>query len=233
MKIEIILIVIICVFALILLLIRVRVYLRDLKLLKSVTQPNRGTRSERELVLKLLKNNIPSQTVFHDLYLSNQNGTYTQIDLVVATRVGIIVFEVKDYSGWIFGTGDKKNWTQVLAYGQVKYLFYNPILQNQKHVFDLSNKLPQFDNVPFYSVVVFFGDSEFKNLSQIPNDVFLVKDWDAINAVEYILSNNLTVNYIDKREIVNTFMEAVKNGEDEQIRQRHILNVMANQNRNR
>lgn len=78
-------------------------YIRDKKLLKTVTKSHRGTKTEGKLVLKLLKAGFPAQTIFHDLYLKNRNGNYSQIDLVLATKVGIIVFEVKKYSGWIFG----------------------------------------------------------------------------------------------------------------------------------
>lgn len=113
--------------------------IRDIRSLKTVTKSKRGTRSERDLVLKLLKYGIPAQTIFHDLYLKRYNGNFSQIDLVVATRVGIIVFEVKDYSGWIFGDGRYTQWTQVLAYGRQKYRLYNPIKQNNKHIADLKN----------------------------------------------------------------------------------------------
>jgi hypothetical protein len=68
--------------------------LRDQKLIKTVTSPYRGTWSERKMVLNLLKSGIPAQTIFHDLYLRNSNGKFSQLDLVVATRVGIIVFEI-------------------------------------------------------------------------------------------------------------------------------------------
>ncbi len=57
--------------------------IRNRKLLKSVTKQNRGTKSERDLVLKLLKYGIPAQTIFHDLYLKKHNGNFSQIDLVV------------------------------------------------------------------------------------------------------------------------------------------------------
>ena len=110
--------------------------IRDRKLLKTATKPNRGTWSERDLVLKLLKYGIPAEAIFHDLYLPKYNATFSQIDLVVVTEVGIIVFEVKDYSGWIFGNGRYSQWTQVLAYGKEKYRFYNPIMQNNKHIID-------------------------------------------------------------------------------------------------
>ena len=54
--------------------------IRDKKLLETVTKSNRGTRTERDLVLKLLKYGIPAQAIFHDLYLKKTNGEFSQID---------------------------------------------------------------------------------------------------------------------------------------------------------
>ena len=212
----------------------VRTYskLQDQKLLRTVTQPYRGTSSERAMILKLLKFGAPNQTIFHDLYLINQNGTYTQIDLVVATKVGIVVFEVKEYSGWIFGNESQKNWTQVLAYGQHKYRFYNPILQNKKHIEDLIKQLPQFENIPFYSVVVFWGDCTFKDVS-IPIDTFLVKSKKVMEVVKRILSENQPVNYTNKREVVDILIAAVKNGENNEIPEKHIKNIQSMQSKAR
>lgn len=89
---------------------------KDMALLHTVTDTHRGTKSERRLILNLLKNEIPAITIFHDLYVERYMDWYSQIDAVVVTRVGIIVFEVKDYSGWIFGKGYEEQWTQVLKY---------------------------------------------------------------------------------------------------------------------
>ena len=108
--------------------------IRDVKLLKTVTSLNRGKKTERDLVLKLLKHGIPAQTIFHDLCIEKNNGEFSQIDVVVATTEGIIIFEVKDYSGWIYGNGNYSHWTKVLAYGNRTYLFYNPIKQNNNHI---------------------------------------------------------------------------------------------------
>src|SRR6478735_10096010 len=104
------------------------------KLIKTVTKLHRGTYSERQLVLKLLKLGFRPTAIYHDLYLTNRTKKYFQIDLVLATQVGILVFEVKDYSGWIFGTGNQRNWTQILGYGNYKYRFYNSIFHNRKHI---------------------------------------------------------------------------------------------------
>ena len=80
----------------------VRIEIQNNRLLKTVTSFKRGTGTERDLVLTLLKSGIPKETIFHDLYLKKSNGKYYQVDVVVATSEGIIVFKVKRYGGWIF-----------------------------------------------------------------------------------------------------------------------------------
>jgi len=203
-------------------------YIQDRKLLKTVTKSHRGTRTERLMVLKLLKSGIPHQTIFHDLYLKKRSGNYCQIDLVVATKVGIIVFEIKKFNGWIFGLENQTHWTQVLAYGKKKYRFYNPILQNNKHIDDLKNQLPQFQNIPFYSVIVFFGNCSFRNLNFVPNNTFFVKSTSAIKVIKEIIEQNEPITYVSKSEIVNLFSSAALNGENDEIRSVHISNIKRN-----
>ena len=199
--------------------------IKEKQLLETVTKFHRGTKTERELVLKLLKAGFPAETIFHDLYLKNEYGNYSQIDLVLATKVGIIVFEVKKYSGWIFGSGNQNKWTQVLAYGKQKYYFYNPILQNKKHVENLKTKLTDFQNIPFFSVVVFFGDCEFKDVSFIPKNTFLTKSPRVIKVVKKIIEENESTIYKSKRDVVNILSVAVDNGNSEKIPEKHVENI--------
>ncbi len=214
----------ICIAALVILILRVReIWVK--KLLETVTIRNRGTKTERDLVLKLLKHGIPANTIFHDLYLKKQDGGFSQLDLVVATRVGVIVFEVKDYSGWIFGTSHQHQWTQVLAFGKQKYRFYNPIMQNSRHVINLKKQLKQFETIPFYSIVVFYGNCVLKNISFVPEGTFLVKSNNILEVFNKIMSNNELAGYTDKHEVVRILKEAVKNGEDKEIQTQHIRNV--------
>ncbi|RXR18264.1 NERD domain-containing protein [Flavobacterium amnicola] len=187
--------------------------------------PKRGTVSERALVSKLSQYGIPSQTIFHDLYLKKYYGKYSQIDLVVPTKVGILVFEVKDYSGWIFGTGYKPQWAQILNYGRDKYYFYNPILQNAKHIDDLKKQLKQFENIPFYSIIVFYGNCSLKEINFVPNNTFVVKSGRVLEVVEKILSESILANYSNKREIVNLLEQAVKNGENNEVILQHSKNI--------
>ncbi len=113
-----------------------QIYLKrkEQKLIEQVTPITRGEESERKVILNLLKEGINPKAIFHDLYIQKPNREYTQIDVAVATKAGIIVFEVKDYSGWIFGNEHQKYWTQILAFGKEKHRFYNPVMQNYGHI---------------------------------------------------------------------------------------------------
>ena len=148
---------------------------RERELISSVTSLSRGTNSELFLILQFLKSGIPPVTIFHDLIIKKKNNEFSQIDLVLVTSEGIIVIEVKDYSGWIYGSGNNTNWTKVLSYGKKKYKFYNPIKQNQNHIVQLRKKLKQFEKIPFFSVIIFFGDCELKEINYVPKGTYLVK----------------------------------------------------------
>ncbi len=198
---------------------------QDVKAIQTVTERHRGTSSERELVLQLLKLGFRNTAIFHDLYIRNRNGTYTQIDLVLATDAGILVFEVKEYSGWIFGTGTQRNWTQVMGYGRYKYRFYNPVLQNRKHVSDLQQQLPQFRDIPFYSIVVFYGNCQFRKVHDIPSDTFLVKWHEVANVINGIVTSGKSAPYKDKWEVARFLAAAARNGADHQIVEEHVMNV--------
>ncbi len=202
----------------------VRIEIRNNRLLKTVTSLNRGTGTERDLVLTLLKSGVPKETIFHDLYLKKNNGKYCQVDVVVATSVGIIVFEVKQYSGWIFGTGYQKQWTQVLAYGLGKHRFYNPVIQNKTHIENLKRQLNQ-GNVPFYSVIVFYGNCRFRDINSIPDGIFLIKPDGIMEAVKTIKETNKPAMYRNKVEVVRVLKEAVYNGGNISIQKQHVKNI--------
>ncbi len=199
--------------------------IRDKILLSRVTDTTRGTKSERNLALKLLKNGLPKKNIFHDLYVEKRKGEFSQIDLVVLSNVGIIVFEVKDYSGWIFGNGSQSQWTKVLAYGKQKYTFYNPIKQNNKHIDELRKQLYQFGNIPFYSIVVFYGECVLKNINFVPSGTFIVKSKRVIEVVRSILQTNEPVFYTNENEIIRILRQAVVNGGIRENQIQHSANM--------
>ncbi|CAN5848493.1 hypothetical protein BH11BAC4_BH11BAC4_26570 [soil metagenome] len=195
------------------------------RVLKRSAESGRGTRSERDLALQLLRSGIPEQRIFHDLYLEKYDNHFSQIDLVILTEVGIIVFEVKDYSGWIFGRGYQSQWTKVLNYGKEKYRFYNPIKQNNTHIAELRKQLLQFDHIPFYSIVVFYGDCELREIDFVPSGTFIVKSHRVLEVLSTILNNNKVVQYANEDEIVRMLKEAVVKGEAKENQLQHNENI--------
>ena len=213
----------------------IRIIIRNIKskrefehrcnLISSVTSLSRGTESERELVFRLLNNGIPATTIFHDLLLEKGNGEFSQVDVVVPTKVGILAFEVKDYRGWIFGNGGHEQWTQVMAYGSKKYHFYNPIRQNASHIRNLRKELSLSDNIPIFSIIVFYGDCELKELNYIPQQTFVIKPYRLKDVLTHILETNPEAPFSDKWEIIRLLKSAVKRGESSSETQQHISNI--------
>ncbi len=189
---------------------------KERELIRQVTSLTRGESSERRVILELLKEGINPKAIFHDLYIQKPNGEYTQVDIAVATKAGIIVFEVKDYSGWIFGNEHQRYWTQLLAYGKEKYRFYNPVMQNSGHIQAIRKCLPQNPGIPIYSVIVFFGNSQLKDVTCNAADTFIIYPRYIRQVVSKILMQP-NASFGNKYEIMNLFAKAVQNGNDPMI----------------
>lgn len=189
---------------------------KEREIIEQVTPITRGEWSERRLVLELLKEGINPKAIFHDLYIKKPSGEYTQIDVAVATKAGIILFEVKHYSGWIFGNERQKYWMQLLSYGSEKHRFYNPIMQNAGHIQAIRQCLPQNAGIPIYSVIVFFGTCELKNVTCNVSNTFIIHSYSIRQVVSEILMRP-NANYGNKHEIMNLLVNAVHNGNDPMI----------------
>jgi hypothetical protein len=107
-------------------------------------------------------------------YIPKDDGTTSEIDVILLHSSGIYVFESKNYSGWIFGAENQKMWTQTFPNGR-KEKFYNPIMQNSTHVKWLMNILPDIDKSIFYSIIVFSERCELKKISLTTNDHIVLK----------------------------------------------------------
>lgn len=191
------------------------------ELLEEVTDIHRGELSEQDLILGLRQANFPPENIFHDLYIPIGNKRFSQVDLVLLTHVGLIVFEVKDYSGWIFGNGKQQKWTQVLNYGKEKHRFYNPVMQNQQHISRLKAYLGQ--NIPCFSVVVFYENCELKDVSLIPQNTYITTHNSVIFATKNILRKEKPVSISEY--VIPLLKQAVEYGNDPAIRKKHISNI--------
>ena len=120
-----------------------------------------------KLVSKKATLRLPGTVYFgyNNVTIPDGTGT-TQIDHIYVSQFGIFVVETKNMSGWIFGSADQPQWTQVIF--KRKQKFQNPIRQNFKHVRTLQSML-QLPSSKLHTVIVFTGDSTFK--TDLPDSV--------------------------------------------------------------
>ena len=98
----------------------------------------------------------------HNIYIPYRGKT-SEIDILLIHEKGIFVIESKNYSGWIFGSAEQAQWTQMLN-KQTKNRFYNPIKQNATHI----NALSQYLNIEKNLMKSFIVFSERCELKKIP-----------------------------------------------------------------
>ena len=120
-----------------------------------------GTQGENA-VAEILQNITYSYRIVRNLYVPREDGTTTEIDSILINEYGIFVFEVKNYTGWIFGTEEDQLWTVKYIGGQTEKL-YNPIRQNRLHTKCIRNQIDPSEILPFHSITVFAGKSELKS----------------------------------------------------------------------
>lgn len=108
--------------------------------------------------------------VLNDITLRGKKGT-SQIDHLVVSPYGIFVIETKNYKGWVHGSEDSEYWTQ--TFYKYKTKFRNPIKQNWSHIYTLKENLQEYENVPYYPIIVFVGTGKLKNLD-VKTDVIYI-----------------------------------------------------------
>lgn len=102
---------------------------------------------------------------FRRIVIPASRGT-TEVDHLIVSRYGIVVVELKDRSGWIFGNRFEPYWT-VVHFGR-KFKFQNPLHQNVGHLKALEAFLGAESDV-LHGIVVFRGSFRFK--TPIPDGV--------------------------------------------------------------
>ena len=101
---------------------------------------------------------------FTNLYVPYRGRT-SEVDVLFLHETGVYVIESKNYSGWIFGSAEQRQWTQCLNGGK-KERFCSPIMQNRSHIKTLTAHLGLSEE-SFHSLIVF---SERCELKSVPND---------------------------------------------------------------
>ena len=168
--------------------------------------------------------------VFQNIYVPRNDGSTSEIDVVLVCTKGVFVFESKNYAGYIFGNEKNRKWTVSLYAGKSimgikttkKHNFYNPIWQNKTHIKALQNMVKS--TAPFFSIIVFSDRGELKNVT-----------WDASRAT--ILQTGRLKYYL--RNVRETFPDVLDQdevdrlaaiisqftGKDESVRNAHLESI--------
>lgn len=90
-------------------------------------------------------------------------------DYVALTPAGLVVLNVNNYRGLIFGGDSIDHWTQVV--NGHSFRFENPLYRNQARKDAVKTLAP---DVPVHAYVVFTEEGEFPR--QIPKNVFMLRE---------------------------------------------------------
>ena len=148
-----------------------------------------GRRAEYSLYKSLRHFENTGCRLLFNLILPKNNGTTTEIDVLLICSKGLFVFESKDYSGWIFGNEDHKTWTQTLPQGKRrshKQRFYNPIMQNAGHIRQLKKLVGQ--NIPMHSIIVFSDRTTLKQITLRSPNVKVTNNHGVARVISTILT---------------------------------------------
>ena len=122
-----------------------------------------GTRGEFEAYHMLISGGLTDAEYVFNREIPKKDGLFTELDLIVIHKNGIIVIENKHYTVRFFGKACDYNLT-IIDHAGYKKNIYNPIRQNEKHVLALREFLKAkglYSNdiiTPIYSVVVFTAE---------------------------------------------------------------------------
>lgn len=148
-----------------------------------------GNYGEFKLYRKVIRK-FGKDNVYTNVYLNNENTDYTEVDVIALSGYGIFVFEMKNYSGYIYGSENDQYWTQVLNRFS-KNKFYNPLRQNYAHVKALESylELKENETIP---VTVFSNHSKLSKIN-VSNERNVIQTKDV---------NRLIHSYSKRREII-------------------------------
>ena len=176
-----------------------------------------GSTGERIIYTTLRdKIHIPEKQILRNVYIPTADGKTSEIDLLVVSRKGLLVFECKNYAGNIYGDMKRKKWIQYL--GKQKNFFYNPFLQNKNHVKHLKKYLEQFGDLPSYPFVTTISRGKWKVRNLGPNDYFLGYNCHLIDIYNTLPDSGLIIKHYSS--IMNRLIPLSR--PNEEVKKQHI-----------
>lgn len=169
----------------------------------------KGKRGESLVASILGETEDGVKQVFND-YRFYSYGKATQIDHILVNKNGVFVIETKNYSGQIYGNKNQQQWLQIMAYGHTRNYFYNPVKQNNSHIYKLSKILPK--NIKLISLVVFIK----ANIDNVDADNVY-----KINELKEVLNTETNVNLTAQQ--INYVANILKRNENNLITNEEIV----------
>ena len=179
-----------------------------------------GSTGERIIFTTLRdKIHVPEQQILRNVYVPTVDGKTSEIDILVVSKKGLLVFECKNYAGNIYGDIKRRKWIQFL--GRQKNYFYNPFLQNKNHIKHLKKYLEQFGDLPSISFATTISRGKWKVRNLGPNDYFLGYNCHLIDIYNAMPNSDLMQRHYTA--IMNKLVPLSR--PNEEIRERHIRNI--------
>lgn len=180
---------------------------------------NKGNYGEFRLYRKIIKI-FGKKHVFTNLYLDNISTEHTEIDVIAISKQGIYVFEMKNYSGYIYGSEKDQQWTQVLN-RKSKYKFYNPLRQNYAHTKAAERYLGVSEET-IIPVIVFSNRSKLSKINITKNQNII-----QLNSVNKFIKKTNKREYVFSDEEINEMCIKLINRSNmkEDIKAKHIEDV--------
>lgn len=205
---------------------RATTYYKQTKCSYFKLQKDIGRIGEYHTYLKLRKFEREGAKFLFNVYIPKDDEQTTEIDVLMISKKGVFVFESKNYSGWIFGSQNQKNWYQTLPVGKgrksSKEHFLNPIMQNQLHIRCLKAFLNK--DVPIYSVVVFSDRCTFKGVD-VKSDEKVIHREDVFTTVASISQKEKT-DCLAETEIKEIFDKLYPCSQvDDSVKEKHIADI--------
>ena len=178
---------------------------------------------EKELYSKCLRLESDGFRLIPDALFQRVGEGTNQIDLIVISKKGIFVIEMKDFNGWVFGDENREHWTQSLRGGRgraKKYKFRNPVKQNENHIKTVRHILSRngFNDLPIYNVVVFGVNAVLKDITASVDLVSLPEIYGVFNKYR-----DVDITEIDIGRVYD-YLEN-ENIKDPQAREAHLRYV--------
>ena len=179
-----------------------------------------------ESIIQLLLNNpqLGYRKILKNIYVPYGNQT-TEIDVVMIHETGIYVIESKNYSGWIFGSENQQQWTQMLN-SYTKKRFYNPIWQNRTHIRALSN-YTNIDKSKIKSYIVFSDRCELKAVPPNTSECIITKMDLFLYAIYNDINNRKKIFTVEEVNQIEEKLKPITNVSQE-VKNKHIQDIEKN-----